>query len=75
MKNKKKIKKIISNIELLLVDLRELLKENLPSENIIDIRDLITKDDYVEPSYYEEDDADAPNVSTSKVNRHGITFR
>ena len=32
-------------------------------ENFIDIRDLLTPEDYEEPDYYEEPDDDLPNVS------------
>jgi len=65
MKNER-IKLIIKNIELLLEQLKlEVIDEEvLPIENknVIDIRDLITKDDYEEPEYYEDPDY-LPNVS------------
>jgi len=66
MKNER-IKLIIKNIELLLEQLKlEVIDEEvLPIENknVIDIRDLITKDDYEEPEYYEDPDDYLPNVS------------
>jgi hypothetical protein len=66
MKNEK-VKLIIKNIELLLEQLKlEAIDEEVApvkSKNVIDIRDLITKDDYEDPEYYEEPEFNLPNVS------------
>ena len=64
MKNER-VKLIIKNIELLLEQLKlEAIDEEVTqSKNVIDIRDLITKDDYEDPEYYEEPEFNLPNVS------------
>lgn len=66
MKNER-VKLIIKNIELLLEQLKlEAIDEEvapIKTKNVIDIRDLITKDDYEEPEYYEEPEFNLPNVS------------
>lgn len=64
MKNER-VKLIIKNIELLLEQLKlEAVDEEVTqSKNVIDIRDLITKDDYEDPEYYEEPEFNLPNVS------------
>jgi hypothetical protein len=66
MKNER-IRLIIKNIELLLEQLKlEATDEEImptKNENVIDIRDLITKDDYEDPEYYEEPEFNLPNVS------------
>jgi hypothetical protein len=64
MKNER-IRLIIKNIELLLEQLKlEAIDEEVaPSKNVIDIRDLITKDNYEDPEYYEEPEFNLPNVS------------
>ena len=64
MKNER-VKLIIKNIELLLEQLKlEAIDEEVTqSKNVIDIRDLITKDDYEDPEYYEEPEFKLPNVS------------
>ncbi len=66
MKNER-IKLIIKNIELLLEQLKlEAIDEEVmpaKNKNVIDIRDLITKDDYEDPEYYEEPEFNLPNVS------------
>jgi hypothetical protein len=67
MRNER-IKLIIKNIELLLEQLKlEAIDEEImpaKNKNVIDIRDLITKDDYEDPEYYEEPEFNLPNVST-----------
>jgi hypothetical protein len=66
MKNER-VKLIIKNIELLLEQLKlEVINEEVApvkNKNVIDIRDLITKDDYEDPEYYEEPEFNLPNVS------------
>jgi hypothetical protein len=66
MRNER-IKLIIKNIELLLEQLKlEAIDEEVipaKNKNVIDIRDLITKDDYEEPEYHEEPEFNLPNVS------------
>ena len=66
MRNER-IKLIIKNIELLLEQLKlEAVDEEVipaKNKNVIDIRDLITKDDYEDPEYYEEPEFNLPNVS------------
>jgi hypothetical protein len=66
MKNER-IRLIIKNIELLLEQLKLEAddEEVVPAknENVIDIRDLITKDDYEDPEYYEEPEFNLPNVA------------
>jgi hypothetical protein len=66
MKNER-IRLIIKNIELLLEQLKlEATDEEImptKNENVIDIRDLITKDDYEDPEYYEEPEFNLPNVA------------
>jgi hypothetical protein len=65
MKNER-IKLIIKNIELLLEQLKLEYIDDEPekySNNLIHIKDLITKDDYNDPDYYEESERDLPNVS------------
>jgi hypothetical protein len=65
MKNER-IKLIIKNIELLLEQLKlECIDDEpeVPPSNLIHIKDLITKDDYEDPDYYEEPDRNLPNVS------------
>jgi hypothetical protein len=66
MKNER-VRLIIKNIELLLEQLKlEATDEEImptKNENVIDIRDLITKDDYEDPEYYEEPEFNLPNVA------------
>jgi hypothetical protein len=66
MKNER-IRLIIKNIELLLEQLKlEATDEEImptKNENVIDIRDLITKDDYEDPEYYEDPEFNLPNVA------------
>ena len=67
--NSERVKLIIKNMELLLAQLKLEYEEEKPTpkrnkENFIDIRDLLTPEEYEEPEYYEEpDDDDLPNVS------------
>ena len=63
MKNER-IKLIIKNIELLLEQLKLEVTDDPPvNENVIHINELLTKDDYEDPEYYEEPDVTYPNVS------------
>ena len=63
MKNER-IKLIIKNMELLLEQLKLEFEDTVDSSsNLIHIKDLITKDDYEDPDYYEESDHNLPNVS------------
>lgn len=74
MKNER-IKLIIKNMELLLAQLKLEMEEDLSStanKNTIDIRDLITKDDYEEPPYYEEAEDYLPNVSLRWRNQNDL---
>jgi hypothetical protein len=70
-----RVKLIIKNMELLLEQLKlefedeESKKEN---KNIIHINDIITKDDYEEPEYYEESDDFLPNVSLRWRNKNDL---
>jgi hypothetical protein len=70
-----RVKLIIKNMELLLEQLKlefedeESKKEN---RNIIHINDIITKDDYEEPEYYEEFDDVLPNVSLRWRNKNDL---
>jgi hypothetical protein len=52
-------------MELLLEQLKLEFEESPQesSNNLIHIQDLITKDDYEDPDYYEEPDRNLPNVS------------
>lgn len=58
-----RVKLIIKNIELLLEQLKLEVIEESPKENVIHISELLTKDDYEEPDYYEEPE----NFPTSPV--------
>lgn len=58
--NNERVKLIIKNIELLLEQLKLEFSETNQSSNTIHIKDLITKDDYEDPDYYEEPDDDIP---------------
>lgn len=73
MKNER-IKLIIKNMELLLQQLKMEFDEPITekSENVIHIKDLITKDDYEDPDYYEEPDFNLPNVSVRWRNENDI---
>ena len=74
MKNER-IKLIIKNMELLLAQLKLEMEEDLSptsNKNTIDIRDLITKDDYEEPPYYEEAENYLPNVSLRWRNQNDL---
>lgn len=74
MKNER-IKLIIKNMELLLAQLKLEMEEDLSptsNKNTIDIRDLITKDDYEEPPYYEEAEDYLPNVSLRWRNQNDL---
>ena len=66
--NSERVKLIIKNMELLLAQLKLEYEEEKPApkrnkENFIDIRDLLTPEEYEEPEYYEEPENDLPNVS------------
>lgn len=69
-----RIKLIIKNMELLLQQLKMEFDEPITEkgENIIHIKDLITKDDYEDPDYYEEPDFGLPNVSVRWRNENDI---
>jgi hypothetical protein len=64
MKNER-VKLIIKNMELLLEQLKLEFEESPQesSNNLIHIKDLITKDDYEDPNYLEEPEVNLPNVS------------
>jgi hypothetical protein len=55
--HKERIKLILRNMELLMAQLKLELEDEdeVVPNNVIHIKDLITRDDYQDPDYYEEE--------------------